>query len=42
MNVTIRMLPSLKKAAHQFAIAQGVSLSDLVEEAVETLLRKAA
>lgn len=38
INVTLRMLPSVKRRAHQLAIAQGISFSDLVEKALERLL----
>jgi hypothetical protein len=37
-NLTIRMNPNLKMKAHQAAIKEGISLSDLFEVAVRTYL----
>ncbi|MBD2425381.1 toxin-antitoxin system HicB family antitoxin [Phormidium sp. FACHB-1136] len=37
-NFTIRMNPKLKQKAHQVAIEEGISLSDLLEVAVRAYL----
>lgn len=37
-NLTIRMNPKLKQKAHQAAIEEGISLSDLLEVAVQAYL----
>ncbi|NEQ53029.1 MAG: toxin-antitoxin system HicB family antitoxin [Leptolyngbya sp. SIO3F4] len=39
-NLTIRMTPELKQRAQISAIQQKRSLSDLIEEALETLLSR--
>ena len=39
-NLTIRMTPELKQRAQISAIQQQRSLSDLIEEALETLLNR--
>ena len=38
-NLTIRMTPELKLKAHQAAIKEGISLSDLFEVAVRAYLK---